>query len=510
MTITTTIRRATRGLALIAGFTVASCSHDFLDLEPLNGFTADNFWENERQITQAVNSVYADVRGITTGAMWRLGEYRSDNTTFTENLTDRGQAGVWDDDIFVSGISVQGADGMYDGCYSAIKDINLVLANIDKADFDLADGTGEALREQRRAEARFLRGFFYWMLVRNFGDVAIILEPEFDEADLIQLSRRPVAEVYEQVILPDVNFAIKTLPDVYPASDLGRATSGAARMLLAHAHFTRRDYAAALPLLEEVIGSGLYDLESDFADVFDGDNSTSSELIFAAQFDNNSGQGAGYYTSWIPQNSGTTLTGTANIAAFGGQNRPTRSIYEAFEDGDLRRDISIGVYSPRADTFLYATKFIPPPPITGDKNSADFPIFRYADALLMRSEALLETAGGIPDQVFLDINAIRARAGVDLIFPGNPDPNLDIQDEERLRQFLREERRRELAFESHRWYDLVRYGTVVEVMQAHGEELATYQPYLNDFPSAFTQIPELYPIPQNEVLSYGFAQTPGY
>ena len=161
--------------------------------------------------------------------MWRLGEYRSDNTTFTENATDRGASGVWDDDIFVSGISVQGADQMYNGCYSGIKDMNLVLANIDEADFDRADGTGEASREQRRAEARFLRGFFYWMLVRNFGDVAIVLAPEFDEADLIQRSRRPVAEVYDQVILPDVNFAIETLPEGYSSAELGRATKGAAR-----------------------------------------------------------------------------------------------------------------------------------------------------------------------------------------------------------------------------------------------------------------------------------------
>ena len=235
-------------------------------------------------------------------------------------------------------------------------------------------------------------------------------------------------------------------------------------------------------------------------------------MIFAAQFDNNSGQGAGYYGGWIPQNSGTQLTGTFNVAAFGGQNRPTRSIYEAFGDDDRRRDISIGVYSPGADTFLYATKFIPPPPITGEKNSADFPIFRLADALLMRAEALVETGaqGGLPDQAFLDLNALRERAGVGLVFPGSLDPDLDIQTAEALRRFIRDERRRELAFESHRWYDLVRYGTVVEVMQAHGEELATYQPYLNDFPSAFTQIPDLYPIPIDEVLSYGFAQTPGY
>ncbi len=129
----------------------------------------------------------------------------------------------------------------------------------------------------------------------------------------------------------------------------------------------------------------------------------------------------------------------------------------------------------------------------------------------MYAEALTETSNGVlVDDAFLAVNQVRARAGIDLIFPGNPDPTLDIRTAEDFQVFLRAERRRELAIESSRWYDLVRYGNVVEVMQAHGAQLATYQPYLRDFPTAFQVIPALFLLPINQVQQYGYRQNPGY
>ena len=494
---------------LLAG---TGCSHDFLDLEPQNGFTAENFWKTERQITQAVNGGYTTMRGIVTGPLWRLGEYRSDNTTFTENPTDRGQAGIWGDDLFVTGSSVAGASDMWSSCYNGISRTNLVLDNIETADFGTPAGPDEALRTQRRAEARFFRAFFYWMLVRNFGDVPVVLKTDFDEASLITKDRRPVDEVYADALIPDVEYAIANLPVSYPSTEIGRVTKGAARMLLAHAYFTRRNFAAAIPVLDSVIGGGQYQLSPNYADVFSPDNTRNREIILAAQFDASVGQAANYFLNWLPQNSGTALTGSANITASAGQNRPTRDLYQAYGPDDPRRDISIGVYLRGRDTFLYPKKLIPPPPISGNAQSGDFPVFRYADALLMRAEALVETSagGGLPDQAFLDVNAVRGRVGLGLAFPGNPDPELDLQTADALRQFIRNERRLELALENYRWYDLVRYGTVQEVMRTHGESLKTYQPYARTFPNAFTNIPELFPLPLSQVQTYGYPQNPGY
>ncbi len=491
----------------LAAVSLAACSHDFLDLTPEGAYTSANFWEDETQITQAVNAGYGTMRGLFTNEAWRLGEYRSDNTTFTENTADRGAAGSWDEDIFVSGASVGGAGATWGGCYGGISRMNIVLERIDAATF-----ASEDVRELRRAEARFLRGMFYWLLVRNFGDVPILLKSEFEEEALLTYDRRPADEVYAQVIVPDVEFALAGLPVKWPALEIGRATKDASRMLLAHAYFTRRNFAAALPLLDSVIQSGRYSLLNNYKDVFAPNNGNNAEIIFSAQFDAPAGQPAGFFGGWLPLNSGTAVTGTFAVGTGTGFNRPTRELYKAYVPGDTRRDVSIGIYLRGRDTFLYPKKFIPDAPIPLSGVSTDWPIFRLADALLMRAEALIETGaqGGLPDQAFEDINNVRARAGLELVYPGNPDPSLDIQTPEALRQLLRNERRLELALESHRWYDLVRYGTVVETMQAHGVRLRQYQPYLANFPTAFQVIPELFPIPQDQVMTYGYPQNPGY
>lgn len=487
---------------------LTSCSHDFLDREPPGSYTSANFWETPQQIEDAITPAYRDIRGLYSSALWQLGEYRSDNTTFTENLDDRGNASFWNDDIFVSGPNVNGADGVWNTCYSGIKDMNLVLANLDDVPY-----TGqEEERELRRAEAHFFRGFFYHLLTLHFGDVPLTLEPVLTEEEALQLDRVPLDEVYAQAILPDLELAIAGLPDEWPDSELGRATSYAARMLLAKAHFARRDYAAALPLLDEIVASGRYRLLSDFRSVFAPDMGYNDEIIFAGIYDVGAGQGGLFYLNWLPLNSGTEVTeGSITSDSRWGVNRPTRGLYEAYSDDDPRREATIGVYAPAGDTVLYARKYLFPPINSG--TDVDVVIFRYADVLLMRAEAILETSGGgvAPNQAFLDVNAVRDRAGLVLAFPGNvQDTTLDVRTSPELLELVRRERRLELALENTRWYDLVRYGTVQEVMMAHGGELAEYQPYLQDFPSAFQTIPELFPIPLTQVQQYGYAQNPGY
>ena len=508
-TTTTTISARTLGPAAVAlcALLLAGCSHDFLDREPLGSYTFSNFWETPAQLEQALIPGYATVRGLYSGAVWQLGEYRSDNTTFTQNPDDNGAANLWDDDIFVSGANVNGADGLWNSCYGGISDMNLLLDNIDAVEFPSAD---EPRREVIRAEARFLRGMFYHLLTLNFGDVPLLLTPEFSEAELLAIRRAPVDQVYEQAIVPDLTAAIDGLPEAWPPAEVGRATSHAARVALAKAHFARRDYAAALPPLTDVIESERFELLPDFRSVFAPDRSNNREIIFAGQYDAGAGQGANFFFNWLPLGSGTEVSeGTVDAGVRAGINRPTRELYGAYDEDDPRRDATIGVYLRGGDTILYPRKYIFPP-IDGGSD-LDIVIFRYGDVLLMYAEALLESSSGdVPDEAFNAVNAIRARAGLPLAFPFNPDPELDLRTPEDFRRFLRSERRRELAIESSRWYDLVRYGTVVEAMQAHGERLAEYQPYVRDFPGAFQTIPELFPIPLQQVLQYGYRQNPGY
>ena len=497
------------GLATLATF--AACGDEFLDREPLTSYTAANFPRNAQQIEQAIIPGYNALRELYAQNLWVLGEMRSDNTTFTFSAQDQGLQGRWQTDLFVDGASVDRSADAWNDLYRAIQRMNVVLVNIGDADFE-----DEDLRTQREAEARFLRGFFYWQLARNFGDAPLLLEPEYDQAALLAIRRAPVDELYAQAIIPDVTFAIDNLPATYlpGGPDVGRATRGAAQMLLAKAHFLRRDYAAALPLLEALIDEGQYALFPDFRGLFAPENENNAEIIFAAQFENGANQGAGFLNSWLPLGSGTTISGNPrqNIGSSGGgNNRPTDCLFDAYEEGDPRREATIGVAQIGGQRVLWPRKFIFPP-IPDGGLSTDWPVFRYADVLLMRSEALLElgTQGELPDQVFLDINELRGRVGLDLAFPGSPDSILNADTPDKLRGLLRLERRREMALEDYRWYDLVRYGNVVEVMRAHGARQRAIGGYIDNFSDAFENIPELYPLPINQVQTYGYRQNPGY
>lgn len=494
-----------------------SCNHDdFLSREPLGGYTASNFYETEIQITEAINPGYREVRDQFAQDIWVLGELRSDNTTFTFNPSDQGLAGRWQTDLFVSGAAVDRASEVWNGSYTAISRMNLVLANIAEAEF-----SEEEIRGQREGEARFLRAFFYWQLTRNFGDVPILLEPEFDIADLEALDREPVATVYEQAIEPDLRAAIDLLPAENDDADIGRATRGAAQMLLAKAYFSFGNhddaveprYADAIPLLNDLIASGTYRLLPDYRSVFAPDNGNNDEIIFAAQFDVGAGQGAGFVNAFLPQGSGTDITESDdnNVgAAGGGNNRPTEDIIRAYFPDDPRFGASVGVFVRSGDTLYYPRKFVfPPLPAAG--TDIDWPVFRYADALLMRAEAIAETsAGDVPDEALIDLNSVRVRVGLRPAFRGSADSTLDIDSREKFFDLLRRERRVELAFESHRWYDLVRYGIYVERMREHGEEQRAMGGYIDDFPNAFQDIPALYPLPPVQVATYGYRQNPGY
>ncbi len=128
----------------------------------------------------------------------------------------------------------------------------------------------------------------------------------------------------------------------------------------------------------------------------------------------------------------------------------------------------------------------------------------------MKAEALVETQGGLPDAAFEIVNQLRVRAGLPLYFPGNPVPELDLSTTEQLTDAIRRERRVELAFEDHRWWDLIRYGNLIEIMTAHGEEQRMIQPYLNDFSDAYMNIRILFAIPFGQVEQYGYRQNEGW
>ena len=512
----TKFSQATAGRWLLAllccGLLLPACNEDdFLNYQPRGRFSVENFFETEDQAVGAVNGCYVQIRDLYNTPLWRTVEMRSDNSTFDPNPGDRGSMAVEEIDYFVLTASSGIHGNIWGPAYRGISKTNYVIELIDDIVF-----TDDADRTEAKAQAHFLRAFYYYILTQTFGDVVkvtSIIESEDQAAEIARLPRVARSEVIADVVIPDLEVAIANLPVSWSGADRGRATRGAAEMLLAKVHFTDRNYAAALPLLQSIIDGGEYSIANDYRGLFGPGNQNSEEIIFANQFSVSAGQGAGFFINWLPWQSGQEITdGIFVQPSSAGKNLPTKDLIEAYEDGDRRAAATIGYYDPDPmdpddEPIAYSRKFLFPPVVQGGSD-LNFPVFRYADVLLMKAEALLETEGGLSNEVFEIINLLRVRAGLPLYFPGNPVPELDLSTEEDLRQALRRERRVELAFENHRWWDLRRYGNLQEVMSAHGAEQRECQDFLNEFPEAYQNIRELFAIPSQQVEIYGYEQNP--
>ena len=491
-------------------FLLGACSDEFLDRAPINGYTSENFFEDEEQITQAVNGLYPIIRNLTINNYWVFTEFRSDNTTFQYNAADRGNEAYERIDYFQADATNGTLSNIWNSSYTNISRANFVLASLADAVFD-----NEENRIIREAEARFVRAFMYTNLTKLYGPVPLVDDVLLGESEAVNLRRAPLDDIYNTLIVPDFQFAIDNLPAVWNAANEGRASGHAARVGLAKAYFQRRNYAAALPLLNAVIESGDYALMQQYRDVFDPLlEASNTEVIFAAENDVAAGFGAGFFFNWLPQNSGTDITQSQTfIGGLAGRHIPSCDMIEAYEPGDRRFDAGVGIYvadPEMPDTAYYIRKYVFPPVLpTG--SDTDWPIFRYADVLLMQAEALLETQGGLVNEVFTTLNALRARANLPLYFPGNPNPALDLNTEAQLRTALRQERRIEMAFEGDRFYDLVRYGTLDETMRTHGEEQQVKQAeFLEVLGGGYDNITEYIGLPAQQVLLYEYEQNPGW
>ncbi len=495
---------------IIIFLSLSACSEEFITREPFSTYTPEDFFRNEQQITQAVNGLYPVIRGFYNGANWQLGDFQADNTTFQYNPADRGAEAFESLDYHLADASNGAFAGLWNNAYNGIARAHFILENINSASFEI-----EANRSIRLGETHFARAFNYYFLVAYFGDVPKITRVYRDAEEAGQLPRSPEIEIINEIILKDLDIAIKNLPIKWDNKNIGRASKAAALMLKARIHFYQKQYNEAIPLLREIINSGQYGLENNFADVFAPEKKFSNkEVIFAAQYDLASNQGAGWFINWLPNNSGTDLTGGVNsvfIGGLNGKNIPTKDMVKAFEQGDKRYTQSVGIYinTSTRDTTPYIKKYLHPPVLANGTNTNQ-PIFRYAETLLMLAEALVETQSGLSNEAIELVNAIRVRAGLELAFPGNPKDFLNVLTNEKLKNLLRNERRVELAFEGVRWLDLIRYGTLESTLKKHGEEQKKLQTFLDPLPTAYSNIRPKVAIPFNNVLIYKYRQNTGW
>ncbi|SDM31033.1 RagB/SusD family nutrient uptake outer membrane protein [Kriegella aquimaris] len=492
-------------LPIVSMLVFLGCSDEFLDVTPNHYLTEGNFYQTEEDFDQALLGVYGSLQDYALSAHF-LEEGRSDNTTY-DNLLDQGSLGGGRQYGFLDQFKMTSDAGpisdAWNTIYSAIKDCNVTLFYLNKAEIDPVSA------KSMEAELRFFRAFYHFIAVRYWGDVPLLIEPVNSAEDAFALERNSIADVY-QAIVQDAEFAISNLPPGYAGNDVGRVTKGAARMLLAKAYLTRGDYSNAQNQLNNIIGSNEYDLLANYADVFDPTNKNHPESILEVQFKEGAeGESSNFIYQFAPVGSrGVVVLGPESAP---GRNIPTTDLVEAYEANDIRKDISVAYFDRDPSPLYYINKYNHDTDPDFSRSPDNWPVYRYADVLLMLAEAINEQSyqTGTP---FDMLNRVRLRAGLPELTP------TDLPDQESFRNAIAQERRVELAFENHRWFDLVRTGKAIEVITAYGiKEKANPTLVPPDFiafgPESFaiTQEKLLYPIPNNELdLNPNMTQNPGY
>jgi starch-binding outer membrane protein, SusD/RagB family len=418
-----------------------------LDLNPISEASLDNSYKNEKDINQAVAGAYSSLKSLGQYGMNfpYFAEIRSDNSEL-ENLTK--DAGVYAAfDLFRLTSNNKVLNETWTSMYRGIQSCNIILARIQEIQMN------DNIKAVRIGEAKFIRALTYFNLVRIWGDVPLIVNEIKDPFEAFEHSRISIEVVYEQII-KDLKEASDLLLPNYNSSEVGRATKGAAQTLLAKVYLTRKQYSEAASILQNVISSNVYILLPNYADVFVVTNKNNKESIFEVQYKSGGlGQGSIFANEFIPENSNHLVGG---IGPALGNNVPTSDLYNSYSSIDKRRDM-IGILP---NGKMYSKKFIEvlKVPNDGDRNSI---VLRYADVLLMYAETLNEMQYKADNDAFKYLNEVRLRAGLIKY------TSADLPDQLSFRLAVEKERRHELAFENHRWFDIVRIGRAIEIMNEH-------------------------------------------
>lgn len=478
-----------------------SCS-DFLDKESYEDPSAETIKDEASAIAMA-NAAYQPMQRpkLYNMRMWALDIVAGNSLV---------GAGGGDDGIetiqlsnFVAGPDNFAAVDLWRGPNPGILYCNTVLENVPNMNIS------EEIKNRCIGEAKFLRANYYFILIQLFGDVPLNLNSA-KPGDNLFPERVSKDRIYNEVIIPDLLDAINLLGrrEDYSSKDLGRATKGAAAGMLAKVYLTLGQHQQCIEMCNMVEAMG-YALNPDYSDCFGGEekHKNTAESLFEIQY-----YGLTKADFWSDENQAcwlSTYMGPRNSNWVGGGygwNQPTQEFVDQYEAGDLRKDKTI-LYeggplfdgkqykSTMSSTGYNVRKFLVPLSISPDynTNSASIIVLRYADVLLMKAEALNEI--GNTTDAEEPLYQVRKRAGL------SNRGDIEGLSQEQMRDKIRRERRIELAFEGHRWFDIIRWD--------NGQ-------YALDFLHSIGKVNAqkkhlLLPIPQKEIdANSNLKQNPGY
>lgn len=448
---------------LMTLMTIWSCSDDFLDRKPKGQLTYDTYFQTSDHAVWATNAVYQEFRSWEMCAFPWIGitDIISDDSDKGSTPTDALYMQELDDFTFNS--TNTAISGAWLGHYQAIFRANLAIDNIPGIDMD------PTLRDRLLGEDKFLRAYAYLRLVQWFGDIPLV-EHILSDDQYYNQPRVPKEQIYD-FIEHDLLEAINVLPEKsqYASADLGRATKGAARGMLAKLYMIKHDFAKAAEQCEAIITSGEYTLLTHYSDNFlpIGENGAESvfEITAVAAQAAIAGPGA------TPYNMVQGVRGVPNLGW--GFNRPSDNLIAEYEPGDPRRQatiIFVGEVLPDGSTIVQDNPeivnerfnqkaWVPAHAGLQDNGPGNIRILRYSDILLLAAEAYNETGDAAKALTYLNMVRARARGTNNFILK-----DVTSTDQIELREKIYHERRVELAMEQQRWFDLARWGRIADVM----------------------------------------------
>ncbi|MDF2430609.1 MAG: starch-binding outer membrane protein SusD/RagB family [Mucilaginibacter sp.] len=481
------------GISFIATIIIfQGCKKTFLNINPAGNQAATQFWKSQADATSAVNAMYANLHEWTNIAFAPIAVESMGSDDVEKGSTPTDAAFMNNFHNFSANSGEGQISDFWGGEYKTINFANQILDNIPAINMDAA------LKTRYLAEAKFIRAYAYFRLVRAFGGVPLRLHVPKNASEY-NIPRSTKAQVWA-AIESDLNDAASVLPQSYSAVDIGHVTKGAALALHAKVSMYQQKWADVLNYTNQVMALG-YSLFPNYEQMFRTNNKNNSESIFEIQnmlIPNNPNASSSQYSQ---------VQGVRGVTGGGwGFNVPSADLAAAYEPGDPRRDATIifrGETTPEGDVIaasgdnpMYNQKsYVPFSLYVSGFNEGcqqDKIVLRYADVLLMNAEANNELGNSGVALISLEMVRARARAGNNLILP-----KIIATDQATLRAAIYNERRVELAMEFDRYFDVIRQGRGAAVFGVRGWKAGKN---------------EVWPIPQNEIdLSAGvLVQNPGY
>lgn len=474
---------------LLAILAFSGCK-DVLEEQP-KSLAVQNFYNTPAELEAAVAAIYAPLRnGNCLGGL-----YPAQHEAMPDYGNGRGSYTIISDYVGLDNTNITRVGQMWDLFYQAIRNANLVIENAPNA-------TATTLEEAMPfiAEARFMRAFAYFIMVRNWGGVPLRTEANATEPTL---ARNTIEEVY-QLVVDDLLFAEQNLPET--AKQNGRPSQLVAKTVLADVYLHREQWAEARDKAAEVMQAGKYSLvpvtdSEDFISVFGADVVTTPEEIFYLKYSRQSSQG--WFFVMFAHHPGARYHGAGGYFAHY-TDSVTNPFIANWNPADLRKTYNLYPYNiGLGNTSVLNRKFRDVAATNANAAANDYPIYRYADLLLLHAEAASRVNGAPTPEAMESLNQVHRRAyGYPLNAPSPVDFNAGDYTGESFLALVIQERGYETMYEGKRWLDLKRLGIAKDVIKAtKGKDVADKH--------------LLWPIPVSE-LNYNEAinpttdQNPGY